>query len=62
MVNEVGPTNVGEATLQLVALGFIRKQAEQTHGNQTSKQHGLCINFCLQVPALFEFPVLTSFQ
>ena len=44
---------VGGPTPGLVALGSIRKQAEQARGKSVSKHpHGLCSNFCLQVLAL----------
>ena len=45
----------------LVVLGSIRQQAEQARGSKpvSNTLHGLCINSCIQVPALCEF--LSSF-
>jgi hypothetical protein len=54
---------VGGTTPGLVVLSSIRKQIEQATRNKTvsSTLHGLCINSCLQVPALLEFlPSLLS--
>lgn len=48
---------MGGATVELVILASIRKQAKQDTMNKPVRgmPHGFCISPCLQVCALFEF-------
>jgi len=52
-----GPAQGGWCYPSARVLGSIRKQAEQARGSKpvSSTPYGLCISYCLQVPALLEF-------
>jgi len=50
-------TDVDGVTPEIVVLGSIRKQVNKPWeaDQKAAALHDLCISFCLQVPAMFEF-------